>query len=141
MKTILSGDVEKGDALIIRYEGPKGGPGMKEMLAPTSTVSGMGFGSSVAMITDGRFSGGTRGLCVGHVSPEAAAGGPISIIKSGDTIIIDVTTRSIEVLLEDEEIKRRLEEWVPPPQKTWRGYLKRYMEKVSSASRGAILEG
>lgn len=138
VKAIFNNEVEKGDAIIIRYEGPKGGPGMKEMLSPTSAISGMGLGESIALITDGRFSGGTRGLCVGHVSPEAADKGPIAAVENGDLIKIDVPKRTIEVELTSEEIELRLKK-VKPPEKPLKGCLKKYVKLVSSADTGAIL--
>lgn len=140
MKAILDGKIKEGDVIIIRYEGPAGGPGMREMLSPTSAITGMGLNESVALITDGRFSGGTRGPCIGHVSPEAARGGPIAIVKDGDKILIDIPNRKVEVLIPDSEIKRRFKNWKPPKQKIEKGYLLRYARSVSSADKGAILE-
>lgn len=138
VRGILSGEVQAGDVVVIRYEGPKGGPGMQEMLAPTSQIMGMGLGESVALITDGRFSGGTRGACIGHVSPEAAAGGPIAALQNGDIIHIDLAARTINVDLTDEEIAQRLTQ-VPPYQPEIRGrWLKRYAKLVSSANTGAV---
>ncbi len=139
IKAIFNNEIEKGDAIIIRYEGPKGGPGMKEMLAPTSAISGMGLGESVALITDGRFSGGTRGLCIGHVSPEAAEKGPIAAIKNGDLIKIDVSKRIIEVELTNDELTSRLKNVKPPEKPILKGYLKKYVKLVSSTDTGAIL--
>lgn len=139
MKAILKGDIKPGDVVVIRYEGPKGGPGMREMLSPTSTLAGMGLTDSVALITDGRFSGGTRGTCIGHLSPEAMEGGPIAIVKNGDRIIIDIPKRKLEVLLLDEEIKKRFLEWQKPEPKIKHGYLSRYAKLVSSAGSGAIM--
>ncbi len=135
---ILSGRVKAGDVVIIRYEGPKGGPGMQEMLAPTSNIMGMGLGTSVALITDGRFSGGTRGACIGHVSPEAAAGGPIALVQDGDVGDIDIPGRSLSVDVAEEELARRRATW-QPPQKTLSGWLKRYAAMVTSGSEGAVL--
>lgn len=135
---ILSGKVKSGDVVVIRYEGPKGGPGMQEMLAPTSNIMGMGLGTSVALITDGRFSGGTRGACIGHVSPEAAAGGPIALVQDGDIIDIDIPGRSLSVQVADEELARRKAAW-RPPEKTLHGWLKRYAAMVTSGSEGAVL--
>ncbi|ACI21946.1 MULTISPECIES: dihydroxy-acid dehydratase [Thermodesulfovibrio] len=140
MKAILDGKIKEGDVIIIRYEGPSGGPGMREMLSPTSAITGMGLNESVALITDGRFSGGTRGPCIGHVSPEAARGGPIAIVKDGDKILIDIPKRKIEILISESEIKKRLKNWKPPKQKIEKGYLLRYARNVSSADKGAILE-
>lgn len=134
---ILAGKIEKGDVLVIRYEGPKGGPGMREMLTPTSTIAGIGLGKEVALITDGRFSGATRGASIGHVSPEAAAGGLIALVEDGDVIAIDIPNRSLELKVSEEEITRRRENW-KPFQKESRGYLKRYAKNVSSAAAGAI---
>ncbi len=135
---ILNGRVKTGDVVIIRYEGPKGGPGMQEMLAPTSNIMGMGLGGSVALITDGRFSGGTRGACIGHVSPEAAAGGPIGLIQDGDMVAIDIPARKLEVELSDAELARRKAVW-QPPQRMLTGWLKRYAAMVTSGSEGAVL--
>lgn len=140
MKAILDGKIKEGDVIIIRYEGPSGGPGMREMLSPTSAITGMGLNESVALITDGRFSGGTRGPCIGHVSPEAARGGPIAVVKDGDKILIDIPKRKIEVLISESELKKRLKNWKPPKQKIEKGYLLRYARNVSSADKGAILE-
>lgn len=140
MKAILGGNIKVGDVVIIRYEGPKGGPGMREMLSPTSAIAGMGLSESVALITDGRFSGGTRGPCIGHVSPEAMEGGPIAILKDGDRIRIDIPRRKIDVLLSDEEIKKRLSQWKQPAPKIRHGYLSRYTRLVTSAGNGAIME-
>jgi len=135
---ILGGKVKSGDVVVIRYEGPKGGPGMQEMLAPTSNIMGMGLGTSVALITDGRFSGGTRGACIGHVSPEAAAGGPIALVQDGDIINIDIPGRLLAVEVADEELARRKAAW-QPPEKTLHGWLKRYAAMVTSGSEGAVL--
>ena len=135
---IYQGKVEEGDVVIIRYEGPKGGPGMREMLNPTSAISGMGI-KSVALITDGRFSGGTRGPCVGHVSPEAAADGPLAAVKDGDTILIDIPLRKLEISLTDQEVSERIKEAVKPKRKI-KGWLARYMKLVTSADKGAILK-
>jgi len=140
MKAILDGKIKKGDVIVIRYEGPSGGPGMREMLSPTSAITGMGLNESVALITDGRFSGGTRGPCIGHVSPEAAKGGPLAIVKDGDKINIDIPKRKLELLISKEEMKKRLKSWKPPKPKIDRGYLKRYSVMVSSADKGAIME-
>ncbi len=139
MKAILAGRIKPGDVVVIRYEGPKGGPGMREMLSPTATIAGMGLSESVALITDGRFSGGTRGPCIGHISPEAMEGGTIAIIRDGDRIRIDIPARRIELLVADDEIERRLSEWSPPEPKIKRGYLARYAKLVSSAATGAVM--
>ncbi len=138
MEAILGGKIKVGDVVVIRYEGPKGGPGMREMLAPTSAIVGMGLSESVALITDGRFSGGTKGPCIGHVSPEAAEGGPIGLLKDGDVIKIDIPERKLEVLLSEEEMNRRRSEWKAPEPKIKRGYLARYAKFVTSASTGAV---
>jgi dihydroxy-acid dehydratase len=140
MKAILSGRIKKGNVVVIRYEGPKGGPGMREMLSPTATIAGMGLSDSVALITDGRFSGGTRGPCIGHISPEAMEGGPMAVLKNGDIIIIDIPKRRIDVRLSGREIKERLKSWRQPNPKIRKGYLSRYAEFVSSANTGAILK-
>lgn len=140
MKAILNGKIKAGNVVVIRYEGPKGGPGMREMLSPTATIAGMGLSESVALITDGRFSGGTRGPCIGHVSPEAMEGGTIAIIKDGDRIKIDIPKRKIELMLSDKEIKERLSRWKPPEPKIKKGYLSRYARMVSSAGSGAVMK-
>jgi len=139
MQAILGGKIKKGDCIVIRYEGPAGGPGMREMLAPTSAIVGMGLSESVALITDGRFSGGTKGPCIGHVSPEASKGGPIAIIEDGDIIVIDIPSRKLEVRLSESKINERFKSLkiIPPKIKT--GYLARYSKMVSSADQGAIL--
>jgi len=139
LKGILSNEVQAGDVVVIRYEGPKGGPGMQEMLSPTSAIMGQGLGDKVALITDGRFSGGTRGACIGHVSPEAAAGAPIGALKAGDVIDIDLTERKLEVRLSDEEIRQRLIEMPPFKSKIQSKWLKRYSYFVTSADTGAVL--
>ncbi|OGW38966.1 MAG: dihydroxy-acid dehydratase [Nitrospirae bacterium RBG_13_39_12] len=140
MKAILSGKIMKGDVVVIRYEGPKGGPGMREMLSSTAAITGMGLSESVALITDGRFSGGTRGPCVGHISPEAMEGGTIAILKNGDKIRINIPNRKIDVLLSDKEIKERFKTWKPQKQKITKGYLSRYARMVSSAGTGAVMK-
>ena len=137
---IYAGKIVAGDVVIIRYEGPKGGPGMREMLNPTSAIAGMGLDKEVALITDGRFSGATRGASIGHVSPEAASGGPIGLVQEGDIIAIDIPNRSICVKVSEEELARRKANWVCPEPKIKTGYLARYAKMVSSADRGAILE-
>jgi dihydroxy-acid dehydratase len=139
MQAILNRTIRKGEVIVIRYEGPAGGPGMREMLAPTSAIVGMGLEESVALITDGRFSGGTKGPCIGHVSPEAAAGGPIAILKNGDIITIDIPNRRLDVDLSKSEIEKRLRSWKPIQPKIKTGYLARYSKLVSSADKGAIL--
>ena len=140
MKAILNKEINSGDVIIIRYEGPKGGPGMREMLSPTAAIAGMGLSESVALITDGRFSGATRGPCIGHVSPEAAEGGPIAALKDGDTISINIPARRLDVELSDEEINQRLSSWKPKPPKVFRGYLRRYWYFVQSADRGGTFK-
>jgi dihydroxy-acid dehydratase len=137
---ILGGKIKAGDVIVIRYEGPKGGPGMREMLAPTSALAGMGLAESVALLTDGRFSGGSRGAAIGHISPEAAEGGPIALVKEGDRIAIDIPKRKIALLVSAEEMKRRKKAWKPPKPKIQSGYLSRYASLVTSGSTGAILK-
>jgi dihydroxy-acid dehydratase len=139
-KAIMAGRIRKGEVVVIRYEGPKGGPGMREMLTPTSAIVGMGLDSHVALITDGRFSGGTRGAAIGHVSPEAVEGGPIAAVKTGDIIKIDIRNKKIDVQLTKQEIKQRLSKWKAPKPKVTTGYLSRYAQRVSSADEGAILK-
>lgn len=139
-EAIMKSDIHGGEVLVIRYEGPKGGPGMREMLTPTSAIAGMGLDGQVALITDGRFSGGTRGASIGHVSPEAMEGGPIAVISNGDLIEIDIPNRKINVKLSDEEINERLSNWRPPEPKIKHGYMARYAGRVSSASEGAVLK-
>jgi dihydroxy-acid dehydratase len=140
MKAILNGSIKGGDVVVIRYEGPKGGPGMREMLSPTSAIAGMGLSESVALITDGRFSGGTRGPCIGHISPEAMEGGVIAIVKDGDRIKIDIPGRRVDVLLSAKQIKERFRKWKPLRPKITTGYLSRYARMVSSAGSGAVME-
>jgi len=140
MAAILAGKIKKGSVIVIRYEGPKGGPGMREMLSPTAAIVGMGLSNDVALITDGRFSGGTQGPCIGHISPEAQAGGPLAIIRDSDEITIDIPNRKLDLKLSAREIKTRLSKWLPPPPKVTKGYLARYAKFATSADRGAILE-
>lgn len=140
LEAIMNGKINSGDVIIIRYEGPKGGPGMREMLAPTSAIAGIGLDREVVLITDGRFSGATRGASIGHVSPEAQAGGPICIVEEGDFIEINIPENKINLLLSDEEIERRMKSWQPPTIKIKEGYLARYSRLVTSAAKGAILE-
>ena len=137
---IKSGRIVAGDVVVIRYEGPKGGPGMREMLNPTSAIAGMGLGSSVALITDGRFSGASRGASIGHVSPEAAVGGPIALVEEGDIIRINIPENKLDVLVSDEELEARRAKWQPRDPKITTGYLARYHELVTSGNRGAVLE-
>lgn len=139
-EAILSGKIKEGDVVVIRYEGPKGGPGMREMLNPTSQIAGMGLGSSVALITDGRFSGASRGASIGHVSPEAAVGGPIALIKEGDLIQIDIPNHKLNVAVSEEEMAERRRNWKPRQPKVTTGYLARYASMVTSGDRGAVLE-
>ncbi|HOU16064.1 MAG TPA: dihydroxy-acid dehydratase, partial [Anaerolineae bacterium] len=140
MDAILGGAIKPGDVLVIRYEGPRGGPGMREMLMPTSALSGMGLDANVALITDGRFSGATRGSATGHVSPEAASGGLIGLVQEGDEIEIDIPNRTLTLHVPDAEIARRREGWTPNPPKIQHGWLARYARMVTSASEGAILK-
>jgi dihydroxy-acid dehydratase len=140
MKAIMDKKIKAGDVVVIRYEGPKGGPGMREMLSPTSALVGMGLSDSVALITDGRFSGGTQGPCIGHISPEAMEGGPIALLKDGDMIDIDIPARKINVKLTDVELAKRRSEWRAPEPKVKTGWLARYARFVTSANTGAILK-
>jgi len=140
MQAVLNKEIKKGDVVVIRYEGPKGGPGMREMLSVTAALVGMGLGESVGLVTDGRFSGGTRGPCIGHVSPEAASGGPIAIVKDGDQISIDIPKRKLDLKLSAAEIKTRLNKWKAPEPNIKEGYLARYAKLVTSASAGAVFE-
>ncbi len=139
MAGIVGGGVKPGNVVIIRYEGPKGGPGMRETLAPTSAIAGAGLSESVALITDGRFSGGTRGPCIGHVSPEAAVGGPIALVKHGDIISIDISARKLDLLVDPSEMERRKKEWTAPKPRITTGVLARYRDLVTSASKGSVL--
>ena len=136
---IQGGKIVPGDVIVIRYEGPKGGPGMREMLAPTSSLAGMGLDKQVALITDGRFSGATRGAAIGHVSPEAAAGGLIGLVEEGDQISINIPERKLELLVDEETLAQRKANWQPKEQHL-KGYLKRYAKMVTSGSNGALLE-
>ncbi|MCK4846788.1 MAG: dihydroxy-acid dehydratase, partial [Deltaproteobacteria bacterium] len=140
MKAINSDKIKKGDFIVIRYEGPKGGPGMREMLAPTAALMGAGLGDSVALMTDGRFSGGTRGPCIGHVSPEAMEGGIIALIKNNDTIVLDIPTRKLELKVSAAELKLRKAKWKAPKPKITKGWLARYAKLVTSANTGAVLK-
>jgi dihydroxy-acid dehydratase len=139
MAGIVGGGVKPGDVVIVRYEGPKGGPGMRETLAPTSAIAGAGLSESVALITDGRFSGGTRGPCIGHVSPEAAVGGPIALVEPGDMISIDIPARRLDLQVDIKELERRRRAWIPPEPKIKTGVLERYRRSVTSASQGSVL--
>ena len=140
MKAILANKIKPGHVIVIRYEGPKGGPGMREMLSPTSAISGMGLGESVVLLTDGRFSGGTRGPCIGHISPEAAEGGPIAIVRNGDKIVLDIPNRALTIKLSKADIKKRLAKWMPREPKIKTGWLARYAKVVTSANTGAIVK-
>ena len=140
LQAILDGRVVKGDVLVIRYEGPRGGPGMREMLSPTSALMGKGLGADVALITDGRFSGGSHGFVVGHITPEASEGGPLAIVEDGDAIVIDAETSRIDVKLSQEEIAARLARWQPPPPRYTRGLLAKFAKTVASASEGAVTD-
>jgi len=131
-------EIRAGDVVVIRYEGPKGGPGMREMLAVTAAIAGQGLGEEVALITDGRFSGATRGFTVGHISPEAAVGGPIALLQEGDRITLDIPQRLIQLELSEEELQRRLGQWAPPEPRYTAGALAKYARLVSSAARGAV---
>ncbi|MDU0459830.1 MAG: dihydroxy-acid dehydratase [Geobacteraceae bacterium] len=138
MAAIMEGRITSGDVVVIRYEGPKGGPGMREMLAPTAAIMGMGLGDSVALITDGRFSGGTRGPCIGHISPEAAEGGPIALVEDGDRILLDIPARKLELLVDEATLAGRLAKWKAPEPKIKTGWLARYAKAVTSAHTGAV---
>ena len=140
IQAIYDGKIVAGDVVVIRYEGPKGGPGMREMLNPTSAIAGMGLDKDVALITDGRFSGATRGASIGHVSPEAASGGPIGLVEEGDLISINIPEHTIQLLVDDDTLARRKAKWVCHEPKIKTGYLARYAKMVSSADKGAILE-
>jgi dihydroxy-acid dehydratase len=138
MAALMEGRITAGDLVVIRYEGPKGGPGMREMLAPTAALMGLGLGDSVALITDGRFSGGTRGPCIGHISPEAAEGGPIALVEEGDTILLDIPARRLELLVDEQTLAARRERWQAPAPKITSGWLARYAKVVTSAYTGAV---
>ena len=140
MEAVLAQKIKPGDIVVIRYEGPKGGPGMREMLSPTSTLVGAGLGDSVGLITDGRFSGGTYGMVVGHVAPEAAVGGNIALVQEGDSITIDAEARLLQLNVPDEDLARRRKAWQPPAPRYTRGVLAKYAKLVSSASLGAVTD-
>ena len=140
MKDIMNKKIRKGDVIVLRYEGPKGGPGMREGLSPTAALAGIGLADSVALLTDGRFSGGTRGAAIGHISPEAAEGGLLAIVKNGDAIEIDIPARELNIKLTNEEIINRFNKWKKPEPKIKSGYMYRYSQMVSSASSGAIFK-
>ncbi|NEO97084.1 MAG: IlvD, partial [Moorea sp. SIO3G5] len=140
LDAILAGKINSGDVIVVRYEGPKGGPGMREMLAPTSAIIGAGLGDSVGLITDGRFSGGTYGMVVGHVAPEAAVGGAIALVQEGDMITIDAHQRSLQLNLSDQELEQRRASWQPPKPRYTTGVLAKYATLVSSSSVGAVTD-
>jgi len=140
MAALEDGSIQAGDVVVIRYEGPKGGPGMREMLMITGAIKGAGLGKDVMLITDGRFSGGTTGLCVGHVAPEAVDGGPIAFVRSGDRVRIDIGNRTLDLLVDDAELAARRESWEPLPARYTRGVLHKYARLVGSASRGAVCD-
>ena len=137
-RAVQQGEIKSGDVAVIRYEGPQGGPGMREMLGVTGAIMGAGIGDSVALLTDGRFSGATHGLMAGHVSPEASKGGPIAALRDGDIIAFDVSTRRLDVELSDAEIASRMKDWSPPPPRYTGGVMAKYARDVSSASQGAV---
>lgn len=139
-KAIFSGKIKPGDVVVIRYEGPAGGPGMREMLSPTSAIAGMGLDKSVALVTDGRFSGATRGAAIGHISPEAQSGGNIAFVKEGDIISINIPEYKLDILISDEELENRKNSMALKPRKQFGGYIGRYMRCVSSAEKGAVVE-
>ena len=138
-EAIMDGRIDKGDVIVVRYEGPRGGPGMREMLTPTSAIAGMGLDAYVALLTDGRFSGGSRGAAIGHISPEAAQGGTIALVREGDRIAIDIPAKTVNLKISDEEIKQRKENWQAPKPTISKGYMARYARQVSSASKGAVI--
>jgi dihydroxy-acid dehydratase len=138
MDALEKGEIVAGDVVVIRYEGPKGGPGMREMLAITGAIKGAGLGKDVLLVTDGRFSGGTTGLCVGHVAPEAADGGPMALVRDGDRIRLDVTRQTLDLLVDEAELAARREDWAPLPPRYTRGVLAKYSKLVGSASGGAV---
>jgi dihydroxy-acid dehydratase len=140
LKGLENNEIQKGDVVVIRYEGPKGGPGMPEMLTPTSAIMGAGLGKDVALITDGRFSGGSHGFIIGHVVPEAQEGGPLGLIKNGDVITIDAESRRLDVDVSDEEMEQRRKDWVMPPYKAQRGTLFKYIKNVKDASQGCVTD-
>ena len=140
LTSILAGSIKKGDVIVIRYEGPKGGPGMREMLSPTSAVMGLGLGKDVALVTDGRFSGGTHGFVVGHITPEAFVGGPLALVKNGDTIVIDAKKRVLSLGVSAEELAKRKKSWKQPAPRYRRGVLAKYAAHVTDASHGAVTD-
>jgi dihydroxy-acid dehydratase len=140
MQALEDGTIQAGDVVVIRYEGPKGGPGMREMLMITGAIKGAGLGKDVLLITDGRFSGGTTGLCVGHVAPEAVDGGPIALVRDGDRVRIDIVNRTLDLLVDEAELQQRRADWEPLPARYTRGVLHKYARLVGSASRGAVCD-
>jgi len=138
MEALAAGELKANDVVVIRYEGPKGGPGMREMLAITGAIKGAGLGKDVLLLTDGRFSGGTTGLCIGHVAPEAAVGGPIALVADGDRIRLDMTARTLDLVVDEAELERRRIEWKPQPQRMDYGVLGKYAKLVGSAATGAV---
>ena len=140
MQAVEDGTLQKDDVVVIRYEGPKGGPGMREMLAVTGAIKGAGLGKDVLLITDGRFSGGTTGLCVGHVAPEAVDGGPIAFVRDGDRIRLDAAARTLDLLVDEDELAARRAGWTPPAPKHERGVLAKYVKLVGSARYGAVCD-
>ena len=138
MDAVTAGDLAPGDVVVIRYEGPRGGPGMREMLAVTGAIKGAGFGKDVLLLTDGRFSGGTTGLCIGHVAPEAADGGPIALVRDGDAIRLDVAAGTLDLLVDAAEMEKRKTDWAPPAPRYRTGVLGKYAKLVGSASTGAV---
>jgi dihydroxy-acid dehydratase len=140
LNALENDQIKKGDVIIIRYEGPQGGPGMPEMLTPTSAIMGAGLGKDVALLTDGRFSGGSHGFIVGHITPEAQVGGPIGLVANGDQITIDAVENTLNVDLSDDELAHRREAWTPPPYKATRGTLYKYIKNVKSASEGCVTD-
>ncbi len=140
LKALEDKKIQKGDVVVIRYEGPKGGPGMPEMLTPTSAIMGAGLGSDVAMLTDGRFSGGSHGFIVGHITPEAQLGGPLGLLQDGDVVTIDAETNRLDVDVSEEELEKRRQAWTAPPLKATRGTLFKYIKSVKTASEGCVTD-
>ena len=138
MDALTEGKIGKGDIVVIRYEGPKGGPGMREMLAITGAIKGAGLGKDVLLLTDGRFSGGTTGLCIGHIAPEASDGGPVALVRDGDLIRVDIAAKTLDILVDPAELEARRADWAPLPPRYTRGVLAKYAKLVHSASEGAI---
>jgi dihydroxy-acid dehydratase len=138
MDALTNGEIKSGDVVVIRYEGPKGGPGMREMLAITAAIKGAGLGKDVLLLTDGRFSGGTTGLCIGHIAPEAVDAGPIAFVRDGDLIRVDIPSRTLDILVDDDELKARQADWEPLPPRYTRGVLAKYQKLVQSAAVGAV---